>query len=64
MSNYPDEQSHTKQRQSGHTIVHVKWMDSFSLDDTWVSVDQIPSERYEVHTVRHIDPRLTNSRLL
>jgi hypothetical protein len=60
MSNYPQEQSHPKQKNSEHVIVHVKWMDSFSLDDTWISTDQMPSERYEVHTVRYIDPRFTN----
>lgn len=52
MSDYLSQQVHSKHKKPDYTIVHVKWLDSFSLDDTWVNSDQIPTHGYEVHTVR------------
>lgn len=42
----------TKNKTTDHKLVYIKWLDSYTLEDTWTSLDQIENSTYEVETVR------------
>lgn len=42
----------TKKKITDHKLVYIKWLDSYTLEDTWTSLDQIQNSTYEVETVR------------
>ena len=42
----------TKKKITDHKLVYIKWLDSYTLEDTWTSLDQIENSTYEVETVR------------
>jgi hypothetical protein len=42
----------TKKKITDHKLVYIKWLDSYTLEDTWTSVAQIENSTYEVETVR------------
>ena len=42
----------TKKKITDHKFVYIKWLDSYTLEDTWTSLGQIENSTYEVETVR------------
>jgi len=42
----------TKNKITDHKLVYIKWLDSYTLEDTWTSPDQIENSTYEVETFR------------
>lgn len=42
----------TKKKITDHKLVYIKWLDSYTLEDTWTSLGQIENSTYEVETVR------------
>lgn len=51
---------HTKKKNPNHKVVYVKWIDSYTLDDVWTSLNQIENKTYEVETVRLSSPSTYN----
>ena len=52
MSIFDQFKYNTKNKITDHKLIYIKWLDSYTLEDTWTSPDQIENSTYEVETFR------------